>query len=74
MTEKMALTIEEAAQYTGIGRNTLRQLIQWNSIPVLHIGRKKLIRTDALNEFLILNQNADLRDRSAIQPVPQQVS
>ncbi|MBR0456808.1 MAG: helix-turn-helix domain-containing protein [Firmicutes bacterium] len=74
MTEKIALTIEEAAQYTGIGRNTLRQLIRWNSIPALHIGRKTLIRTDALNEFLILNQNTDLRDRGAIHPVPRSVS
>ena len=27
-----------------------------------------------LNEFLLLNQNIDLRDRSAIRPVPQQIS
>ncbi len=74
MTEKIALTIEEAAAYTGIGRNTLRQLIRWNSIPALRVGRKQLIRTDALNEFLLLNQNTDLRDRSAIRPVPQQIS
>lgn len=74
MTEKIALTIEEAAVYTGIGRNTLRQLIRWNSIPALRVGRRQLIRTDVLNEFLLLNQNTDLRDRSAIRPVSQQES
>jgi len=74
MTEKIALTIEEAAVYTGIGRNTLRQLIRWNSIPALHVGRRRLIRTDVLNEFLLLNQNTDLRDRGAIRPVGQQES
>ena len=74
MTEKIALTIEEAAGYTGIGRNTLRQLIRWNSIPALHVGRRQLIRTDVLNEFLLLNQNTDLRDRGAIRPVGQQES
>ena len=74
MTEKIALTIEEAAVYTGIGRNTLRQLIRWNSIPALQVGRRQLIRTDVLNEFLLLNQNTDLRDRGAIRPVGQQES
>lgn len=74
MTEKIALTIEEAAVYTGIGRNTLRQLIRWNSIPALRVGRRQLIRTDVLNEFLLLNQNTDLRDRGAIRPVGQQES
>ena len=30
MTElQFALSIEEAADYTGIGRNTLRNLVEW---------------------------------------------
>ena len=29
MQRKIALSIEEAADYTGIGRNTLRQLVEW---------------------------------------------
>ena len=29
--EKIALSIEEAADYTGIGRNTLRQLVEWKT-------------------------------------------
>ena len=32
---KIALSIEEAADYTGIGRNTLRQLVEWKKLPVL---------------------------------------
>ena len=71
MSNKIAMTIEEAADYTGIGRNTLRQLIQWESMPVLCIGRRKLIRTDVLNEFLLLNENIDLRDRNAVRPICQ---
>ena len=36
MTEvKIALSIEEAADYTGIGRNTLRKLVEWKKLPVL---------------------------------------
>ena len=41
MTEmKIALSIEEAADYTGIGRNTLRDLVKWKKLPVLQVGRK----------------------------------
>ena len=44
MTErKIALSIEEAADYTGIGRNTLRKLVEWKKLPVLKVGRKVLI-------------------------------
>jgi len=32
---KIGMTIEEAADYTGIGRNTLRRLVDWGKIPVL---------------------------------------
>ena len=34
---KIALSIEEAADYTGIGRNTLRQLVEWKKLPVLKV-------------------------------------
>lgn len=40
---KIALSIEEAADYTGIGRNTLRQLVEWKKLPVLKVGRKVLV-------------------------------
>ena len=49
---KMAFTVDEAAAYTGLGRNTIRQLISWKKIPVLHIGRKIIIRRDTLEEFI----------------------
>ena len=35
MTEmKIALSIEEAADYTGIRRNALRDLVKWKKLPV----------------------------------------
>ena len=62
MTElKFALSIEEAADYTGIGRNTLRNLVEWEKLPILRVGRKILIRRERLDEFLILNEGKDLR-------------
>ena len=36
MTErKIALSIEDAANYTGIGRNTLRKLVEWEKLPAV---------------------------------------
>ena len=40
---KKALTVNEASEYTGIGRNNLRKLITWQKIPVIRIGNKILI-------------------------------
>ena len=45
---KMGLTIEEAAEMSGIGRNTMRKLVDWGKLPVLKVGRKTIIRRDAL--------------------------
>ena len=59
---KIALSIEEAADYTGIGRNTLRQRVEWKKIPVLKVGRKVLIKTDILEMFMEANEGRDLRD------------
>ena len=50
--KRQALSIEEAADYTGIGRNTLRKLVEWKKLPVLKVGRKVLIKTDILEKFI----------------------
>ena len=39
---KMGLTIEEAAEMSGIGRNTMRKLVDWGKLPVLKVGRKTI--------------------------------
>ena len=69
MAEKMALKVEEAAEYTGIGRNTMRNLIQAKKLPILRVGTKHLIRIDALNEFMKLNEGVDLRDIDSVKAV-----
>lgn len=53
---KMGLTIEEAAECTGIGRNTMRKLVDWGKLPVLKVGRKTIIRRDTLERFMTVNQ------------------
>ena len=66
---KMAMTVEEASEYTGIGRNTIRQLVRWKKLPVLRIGRKIIIRTDALDRFVSLNEGKNLRNETEIRPI-----
>ena len=61
---KMAYSIDEAAECTGIGRNTLRKLIEWKKLPVLKVGRKLLIRADTIEAFMELNEGNDLRNQS----------
>lgn len=70
MTEmKIALSIEEAAGYTGIGRNTLRNLVEWGKLPVLKVGRKVLIKSDILEKFMEVNEGKNLRDKSSVKAV-----
>lgn len=62
MTEmKIALSIEEVAECTGIGRNTWRELVKQNKLPVLKVGRKVLIKKDTLEMFMNANEGKDLR-------------
>lgn len=70
MTEmKIALSIEEAADYTGIGRNTLRNLVEREKLPVLKVGRKVLIKSDILEKFMEVNEGKNLRDKSSVKAV-----
>lgn len=70
MTEtKIAMTIEEASEYTGIGRNTMRNLVEWGKLPVLKIGRKVLIKSDILEKFMEVNEGKNLRDKGDVKAV-----
>lgn len=60
-TVKMGMTIEEAAECSGIGRNTMRKLVEWRKLPVLKVGRKTIIRSDTLARRCGLGQSAQRR-------------
>ena len=62
---KNGFTIPEAVKYSGIGENTLRELIGTSKLPVLRIGRKILIRREILDAFMLLNEGKNLREDSA---------
>ncbi len=66
---KIALSIEEAADYTGIGRNTLRNLVEWGKLPILKVGRKVLIKIDILEKFMEVNEGKNLRDKNDVKSV-----
>ena len=66
---KMGLTIEEAAECTGIGRNTMRKLIDWGKLPVLKVGRKTIIRKDALERFMEANQGRNLLVQNDVRKI-----
>ena len=71
---KIALSIEEAADYTGIGRNTLRNLVEWEKLPVLKVGRKVLIKSDILEKFMEVNEGKNLRDKNDVKSVTRKSS
>ena len=51
--EKTHLTLEEAAAYTGIGVNKLRQLTNDKRCPfVLFVGTKRMIKRKRMDEYL----------------------
>lgn len=57
------LTVNEAAEYSGIGRNTLRILINWDKFPVIKIGNKTIIRAETLDRFLSANEGKNLKNK-----------
>lgn len=70
MTEtKIGMTIEESSEYTGIGRNTMRKLVEWNKLPVLRVGRKVIIRRDILERFMAANEGRNLRNKHDVKAV-----
>ena len=66
---KMGLTIEEAAEMSGIGRNTMRKLVDWGKLPVLKVGRKTIIRRDALENLMTVNQGRNLLNQADVREV-----
>lgn len=69
MESKFGMTVEEASRYTSIGRNTLRALVDAGKLPVLRIGRKNIIRTEILINFLDLNEGVDLLNMDEVKTV-----
>ncbi len=50
--DKRTLTVTEAAQCLGLGRNTTYDLISKGKLPSVRLGRRILIPKDALDRLL----------------------
>ena len=51
--DKYALTVNEAAEYFGIGRNKITELLNERDCPfVLHVGSKRLVKRTAMEQWL----------------------
>lgn len=50
---KPFLTIEEATAYTGIGRDTLREMTRFADCPfVLWVGHRRMIKRELFDEYI----------------------
>lgn len=63
---RAGLNIREACEYTGIGQNTMRDLVKWGKIPILRIGRTFIIRREVLDAFITVNQGRNLRNEADV--------
>ena len=60
ISEKILLTIDEAALLSNIGQNRIADLLRKPSCPfVLYVGRKKLVKRRAFEQSLEANIELD---------------
>lgn len=53
INQKAVLTIKEATEYTSIGINKMYEMLRTPNCPfVLYVGTKKLVKREALEEYL----------------------
>ena len=53
LAEKLALTIEEAAEFSSIGVNKIREMLREPGCPfALHIGRRTLVKRKSFEMFI----------------------
>lgn len=61
MTERVALSVAEAAEATGLSRRTVERLIRSGELSSIRIGRRRLVTLDALTDLLSRNRNTNTR-------------
>ncbi len=52
-TDRLALSVVEAAEAINVSRARLYQLLSDGTVPSIKLGRRRLIRREALVEFLV---------------------
>lgn len=69
MPSKCCFSINEAAEYSSVGRQALRNLIKEKKIPCLLVGTRQLILVQDLENFLFINRGKDLLDMANLESV-----
>lgn len=64
--ERQALTVNEAAESMGVSRNTVTRLVYTGQLGHVRIGKRIVIRPEAIREFLIANEAGG----PAFSPIP----
>lgn len=59
MTEKLTLTVEEAAETLGISRNSAYTLAKSGELPTIRLGRRLLVPKRALDQLLGAGAGSD---------------
>ena len=60
MTERLTLTVIEAAKLLGVSRNSLYEAVRRGEVPHLRIGRRILVPRSRLEEILDgVNENPE---------------
>lgn len=53
LNKRLYLTINEASEYSGIGINTIQNLVRKDDCPfVLKVGRKKMLNREGFEQYL----------------------
>lgn len=65
MDERLNLTQAEAAAQLRMSRTTLRALVRRGDIPCIHIGRRRLISRQVLEEWVARNSNGRFQGRAS---------
>jgi len=56
MNERLAVSVEDAAAMAGVGRTTLYAALGNGSLRSLKIGKRRLIRVEALNAWIVAHE------------------
>lgn len=67
MPEKL-LTVKECAEILGVNKNKVYDLIRFNLLPAIKLGRLK-IRPQVLEQFIQEYEGQDLNDLTNIHPI-----
>ncbi len=60
MVEKLTLSIPEVARLLGVSKPTAYALANSKGFPVLHIGKRKVVPAQGLQEWIKKNSNISI--------------